>query len=55
MILRVPKRQFASLDDYVTGKSIDGLFLILPGEEVKTRKDPAARTTERLRQVFGGK
>lgn len=51
----VPKPQFASLDEYVTGKSINGLFLILAGEEAKIRKDPAARTTELLRQVFGKK
>lgn len=41
------------LDTYVTEKSLDGLFLLLADEESKIRKDPAARTTELLKQVFG--
>lgn len=49
----VPKAQAASLDDYVTDKGIQGLFLVLADEEAKIRKDPAARTTELLRRVFG--
>ncbi|MFT5129842.1 MAG: hypothetical protein ACI8W8_003471 [Rhodothermales bacterium] len=42
-----------SLEEYVTGKSIDGLFHVLAEEEKKIRKDPAARTSALLRQVFG--
>jgi hypothetical protein len=49
----VPKVQF-SLDEYVTRKGVDGLFTVLAGEERKIRADPAARTTELLRRVFGG-
>jgi len=41
------------LDDYVTQRALDGLFLTLAGEEAKIRRDPAARTTELLRRVFG--
>ncbi len=40
------------LDDYVTGKTLDGLFLKLAAEERKIRKDPVARTTDLLQQVF---
>ncbi len=40
------------LDEYVTEKSLDGLFTVLSQEEQKIREDPAARTTELLRQVF---
>jgi hypothetical protein len=39
---------------YVTGRALDGLFTILADEEQRIRDDPAARTTELLRQVFGG-
>ncbi|MCB0795078.1 MAG: DUF4197 domain-containing protein [Flavobacteriales bacterium] len=41
------------LDAYVTGKAIDGLFLMLADEEKKIRRDPVARTTELLQRVFG--
>ena len=49
----VPKPQTPSLDDFVTEKAIDGLFTILADEEIRIRKDPAARTTQLLRTVFG--
>ncbi len=41
------------LDDYITRKALDGLFLKIAEEERKIRKDPAARTTELLKEVFG--
>lgn len=41
------------LDDYVTRKSLDGLFLMVGEEEKKIRKDPLARTTDLLKTVFG--
>ena len=44
-----------NLDKYVVGKSLDGLFYILGEEEKKIRKDPAARTTSLLKEVFGKK
>lgn len=40
------------LDQYVTGKALDGLFLVLGQEEKKIRKDPAARVTKLLKDVF---
>ena len=43
------------LDDYVTNKSLDGLFLMLAEEEKKIRQNPAARVTSLLKEVFGGK
>ena len=39
--------------NYVTDKSLDGLFAVLGEEERKIRTDPAARVTPLLRQVFG--
>jgi len=41
------------LDKYVVGKTLDGLFYMLGEEEKKIRKNPAAQTTQLLRQVFG--
>ncbi len=40
------------LDTYVTGKSIDGLFVRLAEEEARIRNDPAARVTDLLKKVF---
>ncbi|MCC6384521.1 MAG: DUF4197 domain-containing protein [Bacteroidia bacterium] len=42
-----------NLDEYVTQKAIDGLFVLIAREELKIRKDPLARTTELLKRVFG--
>ncbi|HCQ30633.1 MAG TPA: DUF4197 domain-containing protein [Flavobacteriales bacterium] len=41
------------LEEYVTQKAMDGLFLMLAQEEAKIRKDPAARVTDLLKRVFG--
>ena len=41
------------LDDYVVGKSLDGLFYTLAQEEQKIRTNPAARATDLLKEVFG--
>jgi hypothetical protein len=43
------------LNNYVVGKTLDGLFLMLGNEEKNIRKDPAAQTTALLREVFGRK
>jgi len=44
-----------SLDKYVVGKTMDGLFYMLGEEEKKIRKDPAAQVTSLLKEVFGRK
>jgi hypothetical protein len=41
------------LDRYVTNKSLDGLFYLVGQEEIRIRKDPAARATDLLKSVFG--
>lgn len=41
------------LDDYATDKAIEGLFVMIAREEKSIRENPAARTTELLRRVFG--
>ena len=43
------------LDAYVTNKALDGLFIMVGEEEKKIRTNPAARTTDLLRKVFGSK
>jgi len=43
------------LDQYVTQKSLDGLFFMLAEEEKRIREDPAARVTDLLKKVFGRK
>jgi len=40
------------LEDYVTTKAMDGLFLMIAKEEGKIRKDPMARVTDLLKKVF---
>ncbi|RNC72682.1 MAG: DUF4197 domain-containing protein [Desulfuromonadales bacterium] len=43
------------LDNYVTDKALDGLFKMVGEEEKKIRTNPAARTTDLLRTVFGSR
>ena len=50
---RVAARQRFNLDEYVVGKTMDGLFYVMAEEEKKIRKDPMAQTTALLREVFG--
>ena len=40
------------LDRHVTGKTLEGLFRVLGDEEKRIRKDPAARVTKLLKDVF---
>lgn len=42
------------VDQYVTDRTIDGLFIKIAEEEKKIRENPKERTTELLKQVFGG-
>jgi hypothetical protein len=41
------------ITEYVVGKTLDGLFLMLGQEEKKIRTDPAAQVTSLLKEVFG--
>ncbi|MDJ0880800.1 MAG: DUF4197 domain-containing protein [Gammaproteobacteria bacterium] len=42
------------VDRYVTDKTMEGLFVKIAEEEKKIRENPQERTTELLKQVFGG-
>jgi len=43
----------ANLDEYVTQKALDGLYLMVAEEEKKIRKNPAAAGIAIIRKVFG--
>ena len=45
----------ANLTTYVVEKGMDGIFHYLAQEEAAIRRNPAARTTELLRKVFGAR
>jgi hypothetical protein len=47
------KKEDIDLDDYVTNKSLDGLFLMVGQEEQKIRTNPASQVTDLLKKVFG--
>lgn len=51
--LPLVKKQNPNLDEYVTDKAINGLMTLIADEEIKIRKDPAARVSELLKKVFG--
>ncbi|MDZ7581290.1 MAG: DUF4197 family protein [Deltaproteobacteria bacterium] len=37
----------------MTDKALDGLFAMLADEEKKIRREPSARVTDLLKEVFG--
>ena len=43
-----------NLNDYATDMAIQGLFTMIAKEEKSIRQDPAARTSDLLKKVFGG-
>ena len=45
-------KSMPDIDDYVTEKTMEGIFYKIAKEEALIRKDPAARTTEILKKVF---
>lgn len=49
------RSQSLDIDEYVVTKALDGLFHVLGEEERKIRKDPLARVTSLLKDVFGSR
>jgi hypothetical protein len=47
------KKQNPDLDQYVTGKAINGLMFLIANEEKNIRSNPAARVSDLLKKVFG--
>ncbi|GAP37558.1 DUF4197 domain-containing protein [Ideonella sakaiensis] len=48
------RKQDANLQQYVTGKALDGLYLVIGEEEKKIRADPVGTGSAILKKVFGG-
>ncbi|MCU0786268.1 MAG: DUF4197 domain-containing protein [Verrucomicrobia bacterium] len=46
-------KQAPDLDEYVTRKTLDGLFVKIAEQEKQIRENPMARTTDLLQKVFG--
>ena len=53
--LRFLKIEKLDLESYVVDRALFGLFYVLGQEETKIRRDPAARVTAILREVFGAR
>jgi hypothetical protein len=51
--LGILKPEDASLESYVTDKTLDGLFLMMAQEERAIRKDPRGQASALLKKVFG--
>ena len=47
------RKEDANIQQYVTGKSLDGLYLIIGEEEKKIRQDPIGAGSSILTKVFG--
>lgn len=43
----------ATIENYVTSKALDGLFLMMAREELAIRKDPVGQGSKLLQKVFG--
>ncbi|MBK0391212.1 DUF4197 domain-containing protein [Ramlibacter algicola] len=47
------RKEDASIDQYVTRKALDGLYLVIGDEEKKIRRDPVGTGSAILEKVFG--
>jgi hypothetical protein len=47
------KKEDANIEQYVTGKTLDGLYLMIGEEERKIRQDPVGTGSALLSKVFG--
>ena len=48
------KKEDANIQQYVTGKTLDGLYLIIGEQEKSIRQDPVGTGSAILKRVFGG-
>lgn len=49
----IPGNSDENIDDYVTNKTLDGLFKMISQKEGQIRQNPAFQTTSLLKKVFG--
>ena len=47
------KAEVPDVEEYVLGKSLGGLFIMIGEQEKNIRKDPAAQVMALLKEVFG--
>ncbi len=45
----------ANMNDYVTDKALDGLFIVMADEERAIRRDPLGQASALIRKVFGAR
>ena len=51
--LGIVKKENANIQQYVTGKTLDGLYVVIGDEEKKIRQDPIGTGSAILKKVFG--
>ncbi len=51
--LGLVKKEQANLDEYVTQRALDGLYLMVAEEEKKIRRDPVGTGSAIIKKVFG--
>lgn len=51
--LGLVRKEDANIQQYVTGKSLDGLYLVIGEEEKKIRQDPVGTGSALIQKVFG--
>jgi hypothetical protein len=49
----VVKKEDANIEQYVTNKALDGVYLMIAKEEAAIRKDPLGQASSLLKKVFG--
>jgi hypothetical protein len=49
----VVKKEDANINQYVTNKALDGLYLMIAKEEAAIRKDPLGQASSLIKKVFG--
>lgn len=49
----VVKQEDAKIEQYVTNKALDGLYLMIAKEEAAIRQDPVGQASSLLKKVFG--
>lgn len=47
------RQEDATIEQYVTGRTLDGLFLVIGEQEQQLRQNPAGAATDIVRRVFG--
>ena len=53
VVVGMLKKEDADLDEYVTQKALDGLYVMMAEEEKKIRKDPVGTGSSIIKKVFG--